>query len=106
MHKVKSSNIGQNIMSFRGLQLIKDRRKPFISLSSIRNLTEISGEDLKIALMASEVREHRIFVSWGNRSFKTTCIRLKDLSALNEKLSSKVSQELVEEISTEYRNLI
>lgn len=93
-------------MSFRGLQLINDFGHPFISLSSIRNTAEIEGETLKAAMKSIRMREHRIFITWGKRKFHTNCIRLKDLPALNLQLGGKLSGELVDEISTEYRNLI
>lgn len=93
-------------MSFRGLQLIRDVNKPYISLGSIRNTANVAGEEIKSALKAIRVREHRVLVSWGTRQFHTTCIRLKDLAALDEQLGRKLPAGLVEEISTEYRNLI
>lgn len=106
MKKTTNSKIGQNIMSFRGLQLVQDRRRPFITLSSIRNLSEMGGDIVKEAMKLAGIRPHRVFISWGMREFHTTCIRLQDLPTLNEKLNGTLPSELVTEITEDYRNLV
>ena len=106
MKNTKRSSVGQNIMSFRGLQLVQERRRPFITLSSIRNLSTITGEILKDALKCQKIRTHRIFISWGMREFHTTCIRLQDLDLLNQSLQGAIPPDLITEINKDYRNII
>jgi hypothetical protein len=105
MKRVKDTKQGQNVMSFRGLQLIRDLNTPYLSIGSIRNTANVSGTEIKQALTAIRVRQHRVLVSWGTREFHTTCIRLKDLPAVDKQLGGKLGT-LVEEIFNEYRNLI
>lgn len=93
-------------MSFRGLQLVQDGRKPFITLSSLRNLAEIPGEVLKEAISSRRIRQHRIFICWGMRKYHTECIQLKDLPLLNTQLNEAINPELIVEILQDYRNII
>lgn len=93
-------------MSFRGLQLVRERRRPYITVSSIRNLSELGGDAIKDALNSAKVKSHRIFISWGIREFNTACIRLEDLPALNQKLENAIPEALITEILEDYRNII
>lgn len=93
-------------MSFRGLQLVRERKRPFITLSSIRNLSNVGGEVLKAALKATKITSHRVVISWGQREFHTSCIRLEDLPALNEKLEHALPEPLITEILEDYRKIV
>jgi len=88
-------------MSFHGLQLIKDTKRPYVSVGSIRNVMGFSGDEVKQALKNIRVREHRILVTWASRQFHTTCIRLKD-----QQLGGKLPNGLVEDLFNEYRKLL
>lgn len=105
MRAVMEGKSGQNVMSYYGLEFIKDVGRPYVTIGSIRNVSQASGEDLKAAMKKIRARSHRILVHRGNRKFHTTCIRLKDLPALNAELGNKIDP-LVEDLLKEYRNLL
>lgn len=106
MKKILEGKNGQNVMSFYGLQLIKDTKRPYVSVGSIRNVMGFSGDEVKQALKDIRVREHRILVTWASRKFHTTCIRLKDLPAVDKQLGGKLPDGLVEDLFNEYRKLL
>lgn len=103
---MKKLKLKQNVMSFRGLQLIRDSRRPYISIGSIRNVAGIEGSELKAAMSKIRMREHRIFVTWATRKFHTTCIHLKDLPLLAAELNGKIPDKLVKEITKDYKELL
>lgn len=93
-------------MSFRGLQLVRDRKRPFITVSSIRNLAHVGGEIVKSALKSAKISPKTVLISWGTREFHTTCIRLEDLQTLNEKLEHALPDALITEILEDYRKIV
>lgn len=105
MRAVMEGKSGQNVMSYYGLEFVKDVGRPYITIGSIRNVSQVSGETLKIAMKKIRARQHRILLHRGDRKFHTTCIRLKDLPALNTALGNKIDN-LVEDLLNEYRNLL
>lgn len=105
MKPVREGKTGQNVMSYHGLEFIKDVGRPYISIGSVRNVSGVSGEELKAAIKTIRMRSHRILVSRGNREFHTTCIRLKDLPALDKQLGGRMTS-LVEDLLNEYRDLL
>lgn len=92
-------------MSYYGLEFVKEVGRPYITIGSIRNVSHVSGESLKQALKSIRARQHRILLNRGNREFHTTCIKLKDLPALNVALGNKIDK-LVEDLMNEYRTLL
>lgn len=105
MKYVKEGKVGQNVMSYYGLEFVKDIGRPYIVISSIRNTAAVPGTEVKQALKTLRVRQHRLLLQRGNREFHANCIRLKDLSAVDKQLGSKLAG-LVEKLLNEYRNLL
>lgn len=105
MRAVKEGKNGQNVMSFHGLEFVKDIGRPYIVISSIRNTSALPGATVKEAIKSLRVRQHRLLVLRGNREFHANCIRLKDLPAVDQKLGGKLAG-LVEDLLNEYRNYL
>lgn len=105
MKAVKEGKQGQNVMSYHGLEFVKDIGRPYIVISSIRNTAAVPGADVKAAIKSLRVRQHRLLVQRGTREFHANCIRLKDLAAVNNQLGGQITG-IVEDLLNEYRNYL